>query len=91
MSLGIKPLPQMVILAGYLKSKLPATPSVESSMLIMVKDKNMEDLLKQVECMPCTSGTSMITLTVPPGEQVTRVRSFLKDEIASAANIQSRT
>lgn len=42
-SLGIKPLPQMVILAGYLKSKLPATPSVESSMLIMVKDKNMED------------------------------------------------
>lgn len=42
-SLGIKPLPQMVILAGYLKSKLPATPSVESSMLVMVKDKTMED------------------------------------------------
>nr|UXY88327.1 eukaryotic release factor 1 [Cryptomonas curvata] len=36
------------------------------------------------------NGTSMISLIIPPGDQVSRVSKMLSDELATASNIKSR-
>nr|UXY87331.1 eukaryotic release factor 1 [Cryptomonas sp.] len=36
------------------------------------------------------SGTSMISLIIPPGDQISRVNKMLSDELATASNIKSR-
>jgi peptide chain release factor subunit 1 len=36
------------------------------------------------------NGTSMISLIVPPGDQISRVNKMLSDEYGTASNIKSR-
>ena len=38
----------------------------------------------------CSNGTSMISLIVPPKDQVSRVAKMLSDEFGTASNIKSR-
>jgi len=37
------------------------------------------------------NGTSMITLVIPPGEQISKTSKMLTDELGAASNIKSRT
>jgi len=38
----------------------------------------------------CSNGTSMISLIIPPRDQVSRVSRMLADEFGTASNIKSR-
>jgi peptide subunit release factor 1 (eRF1) len=38
----------------------------------------------------CSNGTSMISLIIPPKDQVSRVNKMLADEYGTASNIKSR-
>lgn len=42
-------------------------------------------------CFPlCSNGTSMISLIIPPKDQISRVAKMLADEFGTASNIKSR-
>ncbi len=41
-------------------------------------------------CCFASNGTSMISLIVPPKDQVSRVNKMLSDELGTATNIKSR-
>ena len=57
-------------------------------------DKNVEiwkvkKLIKSLEAAR-GNGTSMISLIIPPGDQISRVSKMLADEYGTASNIKSR-
>ena len=57
-------------------------------------DKNVEiwkvkKLIKSLQAAR-GNGTSMISLIIPPGDQVSRVTKMLADEYGTASNIKSR-
>ncbi|KAL6574230.1 Ethylene-responsive transcription factor 13 [Orobanche hederae] len=57
-------------------------------------DKNIEiwrtkNLIKELEAAR-GNGTSMISLIVPPGDQISRVAEMLGDEFGTASNIENR-
>lgn len=57
-------------------------------------DKNVEiwkvkKLIKSLEAAR-GNGTSMISLIIPPGDQISRVAKMLADEYGTASNIKSR-
>jgi len=57
-------------------------------------DKNVEiwkvkKLIKSLEAAR-GNGTSMISLIIPPGDQIARVSKMLADEYGTASNIKSR-
>lgn len=41
-------------------------------------------------CSDCRNGTSMISLIIPPKDQISRVSKMLADEFGTASNIKSR-
>ena len=43
-----------------------------------------------ISCVPDSNGTSMISLIVPPKDQISRVSKMLTDEYGTASNIKSR-
>ena len=51
--------------------------------------KNIKKLIKSLEAAR-GNGTSMISLIIPPKDQVSRVSKMLADEYGSASNIKSR-
>uniref|UniRef100_A0A2K5R9S0 Eukaryotic peptide chain release factor subunit 1 n=1 Tax=Cebus imitator TaxID=2715852 RepID=A0A2K5R9S0_CEBIM len=56
-------------------------------------DSNVEiwkikTLIKSVEAA-CSNGTSMMSLIIPPKDQISRVAKMLADEFGTASNIQS--
>lgn len=66
-----------------------------------MSSKEDEDTEKQVEMFKIKkliknltaargNGTSMISLIVPPGDQISRVNKMLSDEYGTASNIKSR-
>lgn len=42
------------------------------------------------KCSLCSNGTSMISLIIPPKDQISRVAKMLADEFGTASNIKSR-
>ena len=50
------------------------------------KIKNLNKILSSVKGI----GTSMISLIIPPGDQISRVNRMLSDEYSTAVNIKSR-
>ena len=50
------------------------------------KIRNLHKTLSSVK----GNGTSMITLIVPPGDQISRVNKMLTEEYSTAVNIKSR-
>ena len=57
-------------------------------------DKNVEiwkvkKLIKSLQAAR-GNGTSMISLIIPPGDQISRVSKMLADEYGTASNIKSR-
>merc|ERR1712087_347355 len=57
-------------------------------------DKNVEiwkvkKLIKSLQ-QARGNGTSMISLIIPPGDQISRVNKMLSDEYGTASNIKSR-
>jgi len=64
-------------------------------------DKNQDEMDKQIEIFKVKkliknleaakgNGTSMISLIIPPGDQLSRVNKMLSDEYGTASNIKSR-
>jgi len=64
-------------------------------------DKTQEEMDKQIEIFKVKkliknleaargNGTSMISLIIPPGDQISRVNKMLSDEYGTASNIKSR-
>lgn len=62
---------------------------------------NMDELDQQIEIFKVKkliknleaargNGTSMISLIIPPGDQISRVNKMLSDEYGTASNIKSR-
>ena len=62
---------------------------------------NQDELDKQIEMFKVKkliknleaargNGTSMISLIIPPGDQISRVNKMLSDEYGTASNIKSR-
>ena len=43
-----------------------------------------------MDCVLNSNGTSMISLIIPPKDQVSRVSKMLADEFGTASNIKSR-
>merc|ERR1719487_675072 len=67
----------------------------------MGQQQTDEELDKQIECFKVKkliknltaargNGTSMISLIIPPGDQISRVNKMLSDEYGTASNIKSR-
>jgi len=50
------------------------------------KIKNLNKILSSVK----GNGTSMISLIIPPGDQISRVNKMLSEEYSTAINIKSR-
>ena len=44
----------------------------------------------QIFCALFSNGTSMISLIIPPKDQISRVAKMLADEFGTASNIKSR-
>uniref|UniRef100_A0A7S1B6T2 Eukaryotic peptide chain release factor subunit 1 n=1 Tax=Corethron hystrix TaxID=216773 RepID=A0A7S1B6T2_9STRA len=66
-----------------------------------MSDKAQDDIDKQIEMFKVKkliknlqaargNGTSMISLIIPPGDQISRVNKMLSDEYGTASNIKSR-
>ena len=57
-------------------------------------DKNVEiwKIKKLIKSLQAArgNGTSMISLIIPPGDQISRVSKMLADEYGTASNIKSR-
>lgn len=49
----------------------------------------MKRLIKKLQAAR-GNGTSMISLVIPPGDQISRVAKMLSEEYGTAANIKSR-
>jgi peptide subunit release factor 1 (eRF1) len=47
-------------------------------------------LYKRMRVLLCRNGTSMISLIIPPKDQIARVSKMLADEFGTASNIKSR-
>lgn len=67
----------------------------------MSSDKQQEEIDKEIEIFKVKkliknlqaargNGTSMISLIIPPGDQISRVNKMLSDEYGTASNIKSR-
>jgi len=65
------------------------------------EDKSQDEMDKQIEIFKVKkliknlqaargNGTSMISLIIPPGDQISRVNKMLSDEYGTASNIKSR-
>jgi peptide chain release factor subunit 1 len=54
-----------------------------------VEQFKIKKLIKELEAAK-GNGTSMISLVIPPGDQISRVSKMLNDEMGTASNIKSR-
>jgi len=71
-----------------------STPKVDHNSVDDPNDKNIEQwkvkkLIKSLEAAR-GNGTSMISLIIPPKDQVARIQKMLGDEFGTASNIKSR-
>ena len=60
--------------------------SEENDNIELWKIKNLNRVLSSVR----GNGTSMISLIIPPGDQISRVNKMLSEEYSTAINIKSR-
>lgn len=65
---------------------MPEDESDESVNIELWKIKNLNKILSSVKGI----GTSMISLIIPPGDQISRVNKMLSEEYSTAVNIKSR-
>lgn len=64
-------------------------PSTDDEMDKQIEMFKVKKLIKNLEAAR-GNGTSMISLIIPPGDQISRVNKMLSDEYGTASNIKSR-
>jgi len=64
-------------------------PSTDEEMDKQIEMFKVKKLIKNLEAAR-GNGTSMISLIIPPGDQISRVNKMLSDEYGTASNIKSR-
>jgi peptide chain release factor subunit 1 len=76
------------------KTTTTTTTTSTTNTVMDISDKNIEQwkikkLIKSLEAAR-GSGTSMISLIIPPKDQISRIGKMLADEYGTASNIKSR-